>query len=1103
MEPRFPESACLDRAQRIGAGGSGIVYSAQHARWGKVAVKVALDSSSDIRQLFVSEFSLLRSFRHRAILRALDYFYLEDGRPVLITPLCDRGDFYQHTDQLPLEERFRPLAQVLSAIEYLHLLGLVHRDLKGENILVSSAEGAQLSDLGLAARRDNEARERGGTLEYMAPEVIDNRGATPESDIYSLGVVLYRLATGELPFVDADPIQIVSRKQQPDSLPIARLEQATSQRFARLVRQCLDPDPAERPKTIKDVAEQLAMDELFAMSEFSSLSFPDFFHHYIYSYNAGYCRQDLKQLPRNLRIRHNYQEPGSELAESIIDHLKLEGYSLTRSGDEIEYQDARNPRPAKITLVADMAENADLDYPELDRFALDAILGKIFTKDLDPGTTELIHGLTSGNIMLARQLFEQLEQNQKFDLRSGRLRLPYLEISVFQAAPEYYRLAERMLPAIPERVREVAEFLSAETGGFPVRELIDMGRFQREAFEELVACGFLDAKSGHISRGYYRSCVYRALDRETARRFHLGWIKVIEETDDLDPILRERLLLYHCRQAGVVSPAIAAALRLADLLKNAQKVEEAALVTELALCLENSKVELPQYIALLMKRADLLNTLGDFNGALSLYSAVVRHGLRTGDKESVATAYKRSGDVYKGKRDFRRGKRALDNAVRHYAAEGDELELSHCYNNIGNINWIIGDLNRAAENYEKALAIQRALGVLGDIASTLSNLGSLRCYQLSFAAGIPLFKESIEIKKQLNDLPELARTYNNLSVAYFEQDELVTAQEYLKQAFDINRTLRANSELRFNFDNFFEIEFRRGNYARAREWVIEGLKNSPRDAHAVRGEFIASLANLSILDGRYGKAGALLAAAKAREEKVTDRMLSMRLASTSCEYYLALHGYQAAHNHIATAIEHAQYIGENKSRGSFLIRRARIERAIGRPQEEILASLAESESLLAPMSVKREKLELILEYAELAYSRGEMEEVERRLGEAIEFPEFDGIATFRSKLYLLRGMFEMQRGQAGKAIQFVNDAVLASQSLRTLEMLWYSQFVLGECHHKLKNVEQSLKAYIEAFKTVKHLAGEISDKRLRKLYLSDKRKAILGKRLEEMSTLVA
>ncbi len=1102
MEPLFPVSSHLEGAIRIGAGGCGIVYASEHAKWGKVAVKVATGADAEMRRLFHSEFTILRSLRHRAILKAYDFFLLADQQPVIVLQLCDGGDFYQVADKLEAKDRFRSLGQVLSALEYLHLLGIIHRDLKGENILLSRDQGAQLSDLGLAAAADAEMRERGGTLEYMAPEVIDNRGATAESDIYSLGVILYRLATGRLPFISSDPLQIVSRKQEPDAIPFDELANTMTPRFAKLVRQCIDPAPADRPKSIKDVAEQLLLDNLITAGDFGTHHFDDFFHHYIYSYNASFCRQELKAPSDRLQIEHFHQAVAGELESSISDHLKLQGKTVSTAGSSIRFSDEQSNSSGEIWLVnRALKDTAAASYGELDRFAFDATLAKLIPKEVDPATADLIFELSSGNLALMQILLRQLEREKRFEIRSGKLRLEPLEIFTFEPDQAYFELAKEMLPGIAPECRDVAGFLATDSGSYPLAELLALGRVSEIEVNALTNCGFLEA--GSIARGYYRSYVRKTLDRAAAQRNHLGWIKVVEETDELPPLVRERMFFEHYRGAGYSSSAGAAALRLAELLRESQKLEDAESLLAFACKLPDIKNDLPLYVNLLNTHAALLNAIGDFDGALGGYSAVVRYGIRSGDKEAVATAYKRAGDVYKAKRDYRRGNRALDRAVRFYGEQGDELELSHCYNNIGNISWINGDLVSAASNYEKALAIQRRLDAKRDIASSLSNLGSLRCIQQDFAAGIGLFKESIEIKKQLNDLPELARTYNNLSVAYFEQDELVTAQDYLKQAFEINKSIGASAELLYNYDNFYEIEFRRGNFAKAREWLIEGLKNSHRDAHSARGGFINSLAGLSLLAGKFGKAGTLLAAAHAREEKVTDRTLSMMIAATNSEYYRTLLDFGNAYDYVQIAIEHAQKMGESKAMATFLIRRARIERAIERPYAEIAQTLAEARDLLEHLPVRREKLELILETAELAFGKGEYEEVDRLLTEAVNYPDFDGVITQRAKLYDLRGRFELQRGNINKAILLLNDSVLAAKSLDTPEVMWQILLRLGDAYRSQNQLERALKSYIEAFNTVKGLAGQITDKRLRKLYVADSRKKGLAKRLEEMSSLVA
>lgn len=1103
MQPAFPRSSQLDGAQQIGVGGSGVVYSADHQKWGKVAVKVAVNSDPQICRLLQSEYTLLRSLRHSSILEAFDYFHTSDGRPALVTRLCDGGDFYSYADKLNPAERVRALVPVLSALEYLHSLGLIHRDLKGENILLHSQLGPILSDLGLAASKSSDNKERGGTLEYMAPEVIDNLGATVESDIYSLGVMLYRLATSSLPFDASDPMQVISNKRKPDVLPWATVENAISPRFAKFVRQCMDPDPTARPKSVREIADQLRLDGLVAANSYKGITIGDLLHHHLYSYNYSYASQLLRQLNSDATVMHHYQNDAVGLSSVVADFLKLSGYTVEWKSDH-QLASKNDSESFKVNFESESKQHQHgvIDYPEFDSFALRAILGKIFTKELDVATADWLDRMSSGNMALAKILLHQAEEANQIDLKSGRWRMTPIQIAEFEPCKEYYQLAGELTPAIPPALGELARFIAVGGDHFPMSELVHLERATREQLDDLVNWGLLDTHFAFV-RSYFRPALRSKQSQEQLLQNHQDWIKIILETDDLAPQSRESLLFEHHRRAGSTQEAAAAALRLADLLIQHQKLEEGATIVELALRLPDIHRQSNLYIGLLTERAQLANALGDHNRALSDHARIVRYARRIDDHDSVATAYKRLGDVYKAKRDYRRGNRALANAIKHYTECHNEIELSHCYNNLGNMHWINGDLDQAAESYLNALTIQRRLGEMRGVASTLSNLGSLYVVRQDYETGIRLFKESIEIKKQLSDLPELARTYNNLSITYTWLDELNLSLEYLQQAFEINKRIGADSELLYNYENFYEVELHRGNFARAREWLIEGLKASPRDNHPARGGFITFLARLFLIEGRYDKTGALLSAAGDREQRVTDRTLSMNLAATFAEYYSSLFDFGAAHDHIETAAEHAQKMGELRSLAYYLLVKARIERALGVDPAKIAEILEESEKILDKISAKRIRLEHLIERAELAlYSRDADKAVEM-LSLATSFPDFDGISVFRPRLYLLRGRFEAERGEYNRATMLLNDSVLAAKGLSLPEYTWKGLLTLGDCHARENHLEKSLKSYIEAFNIVKELARRVPDPRLRKLYLGDKQKRILAKRLEEMSSLVA
>jgi hypothetical protein len=200
--------------REIGAGGMGAVYQAERASdpgGGFVAVKVVRWFSSELSRRFQQEQAILSGLQHPNIARLLDsgttgnrspYFVMEyvEGTPI---------DSYCEEKGVSIEGRIRLFRQVCAAVAYSHQHLVVHRDLKPGNILVTADGTAMLLDFGIAKLMDPVApglatqtltRLRAYTPQYASPEQIRGGATSTLSDVYSLGVLLYELLTGELPF---------------------------------------------------------------------------------------------------------------------------------------------------------------------------------------------------------------------------------------------------------------------------------------------------------------------------------------------------------------------------------------------------------------------------------------------------------------------------------------------------------------------------------------------------------------------------------------------------------------------------------------------------------------------------------------------------------------------------------------------------------------------------------------------------------------------------------------------------------------------------------------------------------------------------------------
>jgi serine/threonine protein kinase len=1103
MQAMFPESAGLSGAQQIGEGGAGRVYSACHSRWGQVAVKVAIDSDPETYNLFHSEYSLLRSLSHPGIVRLFDFGHTLDCYPFIIMELLPGGDFYGWADGQPVKCRFRLLGSIISALDYIHTLGIVHRDLKGENILLDSNPRARLTDLGLAMSGGGQ-NTRAGTLEYMAPEIIDNREATPAADIYSLGVIFFRLATGRLPFESSDPLQIISLKHNPDKLDGEIIAEVVSDRFAEMVRRCLDPDPTLRPKSVTEIAEQLLLADLMSKEDIDQQSIDRYLHHYIRSYNTSYAKQELRHLTTDYRIRDYHQGMATGLLETIADFLKIGGHDTTfNTPGALSYKGTDSHQ--HLICLADMEGNPatqkTIECPELDRFAFDAILTKLFPAGVDSAISGLLYEYSGGNISLLRLLLNGLERQSLLDLKAGKILLQRDRLFAFEPSEEYFKTIAAMLPPLPEDLAAVVAFLSADSFGNPPGALIATSRVTKDALPALADLGILEPDNYRFAHSYYREYYYHSLSPSERLTVHSEWVAQIDRGLVSDEAIREEQLFHHLVGTAETGRTVETAITLAQRFRKDQQPEKARMLLNRVSVLPITSVSVDLQLGLLMISGSIYKDSGDSGRALSDLSQIVRLAKRAGNKAILAEAYKNLGDVYKSKRDYRRGNRVLDCAVNLYGELGDELELSHCFNNIGNILWIVGNLNGAAINYETALEVQRRLDVKKDIASSLSNLGTVKFIQHEVEYAIRLCKESIAIKRAIGDWPELARTANNLANMYLEADELQTATEYLNESLEINRSQGAEQEMLYNFWNLYEVEFRRGNLPKAAEWLYAGLRLAKQDNYLHRGNFSALLAALMLTIGKYGKAGHLLQVAGNFGRQVDDQLLALRLMETWGEYYRLLFDWDQARVRIAEGIDLAEKLGETTTKTRLLIMRARIGRVAGESDSVIWEGLTEAEQLIKPIPVQREKLAILLDKTEYLIESNRLAEARVEYAKVRLLPQFEGINTLQGRISFLNGLIDFRGNQHRRAITLFNDAYLASKTMQMPEMTWKALVALGETYQALTEYERAFKCYIEAFEILKRLASGIADPASKRRYLSDAAKIAVADKLEKISEL--
>ena len=253
---------------RLGKGGMGEVYLAQHIAIGRMVAIKTLNAGGDpeMLQRFRNEAAAAGKLRHRNIIIIHD-FGEQDGEPYIVMELLDGEDLQrvmQNQRPLTLLERMQIMEQVAEGLDHAHRNGVVHRDVKPANLVVVTVDGhdtVKIVDLGIAERIDAQPDLLSGTPEYIAPEQAEFRPVDVRSDIYALGCCAYELLTGKR-LVDGRSAFAKINVHIEGVKPEWPRERRIPYVLRRLVERCLARQPQDRPATM--AALELELDRVAA-----------------------------------------------------------------------------------------------------------------------------------------------------------------------------------------------------------------------------------------------------------------------------------------------------------------------------------------------------------------------------------------------------------------------------------------------------------------------------------------------------------------------------------------------------------------------------------------------------------------------------------------------------------------------------------------------------------------------------------------------------------------------------------------------------------------------------------------------------------------------
>jgi len=801
----------------VGVGGMGMVYKAEDEELGlPVAVKVLRsDLAQDGRRLerFKQELVLARQVSHPNVVRIHDLG--SDGDLLFLTmdfvPGRSLAEILADEGHLAPERAVAIARQIAAALAAAHEAGVVHRDLKPANVLVDESGRAAISDFGvarsLAASGATLPGAVVGTLDYLSPEQARGDGVDGRSDLYALGIVLFEMLTGELPFAGGSSAEVLAQRltgatphRRPTRVQVPRHLDAVLGRL-------LQRDPAKRYPSAQE-----------ALADLGRLQ-------------AGEPRA--------------WRRP----AVAALIALALLGLGWIVAGRLVRRDPlprpaaaAAAPRHAVALLpLADETGRADLAWvasgvPEMLATSLAEGPGlRVLDSATVFGTLEGLK-LAPGPLpdAEARRLAKLLDADR---LVSGRVRAAGGRLRIDLS------LVSADLPDLP------AQSLHAESEPDDAFRLVDgLGAVLRERLaappisggpavsRSPAALAALATGSASLRRGDALAAV-ADLERAVASdpRFSAAWVQLARARE----LLGRREAAREAARRAVASlgpgesrSAYEARAVEARLLGKPEKAQEI-----LARLVERYPGDTETRVEL----AEAYGEQGNLDRAIAALQPVVR----------LAPHHPRAWFLL-GKYSILAGnaRRAIDEYLVHALVVQNQLGSEEGRANVLNafgVAWRdLGEVQRAAESYEQAAAIRKRIGDERGYATTLRNLATLHTVRGEHAAAGRKLGEALAILERLGDRPGIADLYNELGVLAEERGSYEEALGHYQRALRVRRDLGNDLAFAESFGNVGYACYLLGRYDDAMVYWRQGLELARKSGDP--GGVVLATQNLGLLE---------------------------------------------------------------------------------------------------------------------------------------------------------------------------------------------------------------------------------------------------------------
>ena len=871
--------------QLLGEGGMGAVYKAADRELDRfVALKVIrpeLASNPSILARFKQELLLAHQVTHRNVIRIYDLADA-DGVKFITMEFVEGQDLrtlIREKKKFAAEEAVEIIQQVCLALDAAHTVGVIHRDLKPQNIMQDKSGRILVMDFGLARTLEGDGMTQTGaivgTMEYMSPEQALAKDLDQRSDLFALGLILYEMLTGKAPFKAESALASLIKRTQERAVPVSDVDNQIPGALSGIVSKCLERDLDQRYQSAAAILADLNTwkDKRAAGTINFDASVKPWGQTIPWPLITGVLTALILAISGYM-LRDRLFRPSPSPSSAVAVHpvsLAILPFQNASGDQKLDWLGSS---------VADML-STDVGQSTQLRTVSSSNLHQIFTDlrissgtALDPATIRRVADFSNADRVVWGQYARFGDQIRidatLLDVKSGGTVPLKIDVPSEKEIPGAVdRLAEsiRQKLALPENVLKELKASSFQPSSKSIDALRDYNQgidSQRDGknleaqkhFEEATkedpafALAFSRLAQAYSNLGYdseaeqsAKKAVALSQDLPAAEKYLISAIQLQVVKNYPEAIKAYENLAKVMPGSSDVQSALASLYQDSGDLVKARDYYQKLLSSnpkDVAATLNLGRIEI--------KSGNPQGSFDPLNRAYSLATQVDNQEQKATGLHLTAVAY----------RMLNKPQEVLHNeqqALKIWREIGQKRGLAFSLNEMGKAQTSLGNNKEALSNFEEALQIRREIGDKRGLGDTLIDMGNFSDDRGDHDQALKMYKEALDLERDLANESMQAICLNNIGTVYSEKGQFEDSLTYYQQALQLREKAKVPQDIVEAVHNLGETYADMGQYDKAIAYYLRAL-DLRRSMNDQRGAAIESygLGMLFAYQGRFGAA---------------------------------------------------------------------------------------------------------------------------------------------------------------------------------------------------------------------------------------------------------